>query len=140
MGPQRQTRDETRDQQEIRALIESWADAVRRRDLDRVVARHGADIRMFDAAPPVEARGVAAYRQSWEPFFSWFGDDGTFEVVGLEVTAGNRVAFATALLRCGSPEEIARFPEPMLRLTVGLRRIDGAWTITHEHHSIPDGS
>jgi ketosteroid isomerase-like protein len=23
------------------------------------------------------------------------------------------------------------------RLTVGLRKIDNQWTITHEHHSIP---
>jgi ketosteroid isomerase-like protein len=23
------------------------------------------------------------------------------------------------------------------RLTVGLRKIDGQWTITHEHHSVP---
>jgi ketosteroid isomerase-like protein len=23
------------------------------------------------------------------------------------------------------------------RLTVGLRKIDGRWVVTHEHHSIP---
>jgi ketosteroid isomerase-like protein len=23
------------------------------------------------------------------------------------------------------------------RLTVGLRKIDGRWVITHEHHSVP---
>ena len=23
------------------------------------------------------------------------------------------------------------------RLTVGLRKIDGQWIVTHEHHSIP---
>jgi ketosteroid isomerase-like protein len=29
-------------------------------------------------------------------------------------------------------------PEPLyFRLTIGLRKIDGRWTITHEHHSVP---
>ena len=53
------------------------------------------------------------------------------------VTAGDTVAFATALLRCGSKEELAKDSAPRLRLTIGLRKIDGAWKIAHEHHSFP---
>jgi ketosteroid isomerase-like protein len=49
------------------------------------------------------------------------------------------VAFATALLRCGSAEELANDGTPRLRLTLGLRKIGGAWQIAHEHHSFPAG-
>jgi ketosteroid isomerase-like protein len=40
-------------------------------------------------------------------------------------------------LRCGSKEELTRDSAPRLRLTIGLRKVDGAWKIAHEHHSFP---
>jgi ketosteroid isomerase-like protein len=48
------------------------------------------------------------------------------------------VAFAYALLRCGTPKELQRDPSNRLRLTVGLRRDGDRWVVTHEHHSFPD--
>jgi ketosteroid isomerase-like protein len=83
-------------------------------------------------------RGIAAYQETWPPFFDWQEKgDGTFEIADLDVTAGDTVAFATALLRCGSKEELAKDSAPRLRLTIGLRKIEGAWKIAHEHHSFP---
>ena len=47
------------------------------------------------------------------------------------------VAFAYALLRCGTPDELQRNPELRLRLKVGLRKDGGSRVVTHEHHSFP---
>jgi ketosteroid isomerase-like protein len=47
------------------------------------------------------------------------------------------VAFAHGLLRCGGEKEFAANPDNRLRLTMGLRKVDGQWMITHEHHSFP---
>jgi ketosteroid isomerase-like protein len=47
------------------------------------------------------------------------------------------VAFAHALLRCGTEEELVQESGNRLRLTLGLRRRDGRWVIAHEHHSFP---
>jgi ketosteroid isomerase-like protein len=63
-----------------------------------------------------------------------------FELVELDVAAGDDVAYAHALLRCGTEEQYAERPETRLRLTLGLRREDGRWIVTHEHHSFPDRS
>ena len=52
--------------------------------------------------------------------------------------AGEDVAFAYGLLRCGGEKEFAENPDNRLRLSMGLRRIDGTWLIAHEHHSFPD--
>ena len=53
--------------------------------------------------------------------------------------AGADVGYATALLVCGTPEELATKPADFrLRITLGLRRDDGRWVIAHEHHSFPD--
>jgi ketosteroid isomerase-like protein len=62
--------------------------------------------------------------------------DGDLE--SLVVTAGTEVAFAYALLRCGTATDLARDPGQRLRLTLGLRKTGGRWIVTHEHHSFPD--
>jgi uncharacterized protein (TIGR02246 family) len=127
------------DEQQIRTLIEEWAAAVHRGDLDVVLAAHAADIVMFDVPPPYEGvRGIDAYRETWPPFFEWQAKGASFELESLDVTAGADVAYAHALLRCGTAQELAEQPANRLRLTVGLRKDDGRWVVAHEHHSFPD--
>ena len=129
------------DEQQIRALIEAWAIAAHDGDLAAVLADHAPDIVMFDVPPPNQGvRGIDAYRDTWPPFFEWQAQGGSFDIVDLEITAGDDVAFAHALLRCGSPEDLQREPSHRLRLTIGLRCDAGRWVVTHEHHSFPDRS
>jgi uncharacterized protein (TIGR02246 family) len=126
------------DEEQIRSLIEAWADAVHRGDLDTVLADHADDLVMFDVPPPDQGiRGLAAYAETWPPFFTWQANGASFAIESLEVTAGTDVAFAFGLLRCGTPDEFAEKPDRRLRLTVGLRKVDARWVVTHEHHSFP---
>jgi uncharacterized protein (TIGR02246 family) len=128
----------TDDTQEIRTLIERWADAVHGGDLDGVLADHAEDIVMFDVPPPDDGvRGIDAYRDTWPPFMRWQAQGAFFEIVSLDVTAGDDVAYAHALLRCGKPRELEQRPERRLRLTLGLRKEQGRWVVAHEHHSFP---
>jgi uncharacterized protein (TIGR02246 family) len=124
--------------QQIRMLIERWAEAVHAGDLSAVLADHADDIVMFDVPPPDDGvRGIEAYRETWPPFFEWQARGASFEIVSLEIAAGEDVAYAHALLRCGMPDELAENPQRRLRLTLGLRREDGRWVVAHEHHSFP---
>ena len=123
---------------DIRTLIERWTEAVHRGDLAAVLADHADDIVMFDVPPPYEgARGLDAYRETWPPFFRWLAGGAAFEIESLEVTAGADVAFAYALLRCGTSAELDANPALRLRLTLGLRKEEGRWVVAHEHHSFP---
>lgn len=122
---------------QIRTLIERWANAVQNQDIKTIVADHARDFLMFDVPPPNALNGVEAYRESWAPFFEHFRHGGVFAIERLDVTAGDRVAFATALLRCGTTEELEKDPATRLRLTVGLRKEHERWVIAHEHHSYP---
>jgi uncharacterized protein (TIGR02246 family) len=123
----------------IKALIEAWADAVRRHDLPGILAHHDQDIVMFDVPPPLQSKGMDQYKKTWDLFFRYHKPSQAFDIEELAITAGEDVAFAVAIMRCGpgsssgSPEEV----ELLFRLTIGLRRIDGDWRITHEHHSVP---
>jgi uncharacterized protein (TIGR02246 family) len=129
------------DEQQIRDLIERWATAVHDGDMSTVLAEHASDIVMFDVPPPERGvRGIEAYRQTWPGFFRWQASGAVFDIESLDVTAGADVAFAYALLRCGTPAEFERDPEQRLRLTIGLRKIGDRWIVTHEHHSFSDKS
>jgi uncharacterized protein (TIGR02246 family) len=124
---------------EVRDLIERWAIAVHTGNLDGVLADHADDIVMFDVPPPEEGvRGIDAYRETWPPFFEWQAQGAAFEILSLDVTAGEDVAFAYALLRCGTKEELEKDPANRLRVTIGLRKENGRWLVAHEHHSFPD--
>jgi uncharacterized protein (TIGR02246 family) len=124
------------DSDQVRGLIERWARAVHAGDLAGVLADHTEDIVMFDVPPPEEGvRGIEAYKQTWPPFFEWQASGAMFEIVSMDVTAGDDVAYAYALLRCGTAQELAERPDNRLRLTVGLRKEGGRWVVAHEHHS-----
>jgi len=126
-------------ERQIRDLIERWVTAVHTGDMPTVLADHSDDIVMFDVPPPHDGvRGLDAYRDTWPPFFHWQSGGAVFELVSLDVTAGDDVAFAFALLRCDTPDNLERHPEQRLRLTLGLRKQDGRWTVAHEHHSFCD--
>lgn len=126
------------DAAEIRGLVERWADAVHAGDLEAVVTDHDDEIVVFDVPPPERGvRGIDAYRETWLPFFEWQRQGASFEIEELDITAGEDVAFAYALLHCGTPEELEHDPENRLRLTIGLRKRGARWIVTHEHHSFP---
>lgn len=125
----------------IRTMIKRWAEAVHEGDLDGVLADRAADIVMFDVPPPHQGvRGIDEYTRTWPGFLDWQASGAVFEIESLEVSAGDAVAFAFALLRCGTPDGLARNPESRLRLTLGLRKEDGRWVVAHEHHSFADTS
>lgn len=129
--------DRSTDEAAIRGLIEQWAKAVREKNIDGITAEHAPDVLMFDVPPPVHAEGLEAYRKTWDTFYSAFEGPGVFDVTDLIVAAGDDVAFATAIVQCGTidvNEKRNTFP---VRLTVGLRETDGRWLIAHEHHSVP---
>ncbi|MET7684835.1 SgcJ/EcaC family oxidoreductase [Streptomyces sp. NPDC005423] len=126
------------DTTQIRTLITRWAEAVHRGDLDGVLAHHAEDLVMYDVPPPHEGiHGLAAYAASWPPFFAWQAQGARFDIDSLDVTAGADVAYAHALLRCGTPDEYAACPTLRLRLTFGLRKEGDRWLVAHEHHSFP---
>jgi ketosteroid isomerase-like protein len=123
----------------IKSLLEDWADAVRRHDRPAILAHHAPDMVMFDLPPPLQCKGIDAYDQTWDLMFRYHKPGTGFDFRELAVTAGADVAFAVAILWCGpdsssTPKDSGGF---LFRLTVGLRKVDGDWRITHEHHSVP---
>jgi len=92
---------------------------------------------MFDVPPPLFSRGLDAYMETWNLFYKCQVRPIVFNFDDVKISAGEDVAFVTAIGRCvyippdGGPTKL------QFRLTVGLREQDGNWQIVHEHHSVP---
>jgi uncharacterized protein (TIGR02246 family) len=119
----------------IRKIIENWAKAVRKKDLNGILANHSNDIIMFDVPMPFQSNGIEAYRKTWETFFQGT-QEGQFDIKDLKVIAGKDVAFCIAIMMC-SWNNKGKFEDLDFRLTIGLKKLEGNWTIVHEHHSVP---
>src|ERR1700761_5800226 len=133
--PEHSQSDETR----IKIILEDWASAVRRHDLAAILAHHDPDMVMFDLPAPLQCRGIEAYADTWDLFFRYHKPGSAFDFRELAITAGAEVAFAVAIMWCG-PASSSNHKDKdgfLFRITVGLRKVDDNWRITHEHHSEP---
>jgi ketosteroid isomerase-like protein len=131
------TRIGTTDETAIRDLIENWAKAVRNKNMEGILYNHSSDILMFDVPPPIQSKGIEAYKQTWDFFYGWYQGNPAFDIREMNVTAGNDVAFVTALMFCAGKTVNGDTSELDFRLTVGLRKIGDRWIVEHEHHSLP---
>ena len=125
------------DEAAVRTLVESWTAAVRNKDIAGILENHSPDIVMFDVPPPFQSRGIEAYKKTWDFFYSWTNDPIPFDIAEMSITAGRDVAFVVTVVHCAQPGRSGEQIPLDFRLTIGLRKIDGRWIITHEHHSVP---
>jgi uncharacterized protein (TIGR02246 family) len=127
----------TKNEMDIQALIERWSKAVREADRAGIRADHDSEMLMFDVPPPFLSRGLDAYMATWEEFLSCSAKPVVFDFHDVKITAGQDVAFATAIGRCVSIDRNGKREPLEFRLTMGLRKVDGSWRVMHEHHSLP---
>ncbi|MBE9138254.1 nuclear transport factor 2 family protein [Nodosilinea sp. LEGE 07088] len=121
----------------IRELLKQWADATRFNKQDDVLVNHAPDVTIFDVLPPLQYESADAYRQSWDEWQPTTEGPGIFEIHDLKITAGDDVAFAYGLIRCGGTKSDGKTFEDWVRATFCLCNIDGKWRITHQHISMP---
>ncbi len=118
--------------EEIRTIINNWVAAIQQKNIPGILDNHTQDVLMFDVPMPLQSKGLTEYQKTWELFFQYSrGGKDTFNLEELQIYAGDKVAFCTALIR------LANNSKPQCRLTLGLRKINNRWMIAHEHHSAP---
>jgi ketosteroid isomerase-like protein len=124
-------------QSEVRALLASWSEAARIKDIDRLMSLYSPDIVYFDVVPPLHFTGSAAVRGN---FLRWF--DGWKSSIGIEIRdmnifASGDTAAANMLIRASGTLKDGREVGYWVRATVCCQRSDHRWLITHEHISLP---
>ena len=129
---------------EIRDVIEGKAALLETGDVKAVLAHYADTFVEFNLAPPLRQPGDGRDPVPLEAWMATFEAPPRREVTQLEITADGDVAYATSIDRLSAvPRGSAEGFELWFRVTLGLRRIDGRWLVTHEHESVPfemDGS
>lgn len=126
----------TGNEAQIKELVEHWAKAVRNKDIDGIIAHHSDDLVMYDVPKPFQSVGLEAYRKTWDFFFK-YTKPGVFYIHEMNIVAGDNVGFVYAKMQCADKSNSTDYIPLDFRLTLGLKKINGQWTILHEHHSVP---
>jgi ketosteroid isomerase-like protein len=130
--------------QEIKEVIEGRAAALSAGDITAMMVYYAPEVMEFSLAPPLRAVVDGADPAPTERWIATFEAPPQRSVTRLSIDAGGDIAFATSIDSMTATPQGQASPFTMwFRVTVGLRRIDGKWLITHEHESVPfamDGS
>jgi ketosteroid isomerase-like protein len=133
--------NEAPDEAEIRRVVNAWAGAIRAKDADGVVSHTSPKSVGFFLAPPLQAHGHL--KENLNEWFKTFQGPIGLEIRDLKISVGGDVAFCHSLNRISGRRTNGEETDIWVRETLGLRKIDGRWLITHEHESVPfymDGS
>ncbi len=122
---------------EVRALVDTWVNAVRAKDAIVMMRNYAEDVVIFDVVPPVHSRGVAPYRERWQQWFDSLEGPVGFEMAEMHLTAGEDLAFWYSVGRISSTPKGGAPQQAWVRATVCFRKIAGRWLVVHEHASMP---
>ena len=120
---------------EIRKLVEDWVDALRAKDVKRMLAHYSPEICFFGIAPPLEIRGIDAYRKAVEEWIPTFR--GEYEIRNLSISASDNTAFCHSTNRLTGTAPNGQPTDNWVRVTVCFQKTNGKWLVTHEHVSVP---
>lgn len=126
-----------RDKAQIRKLIDDRVQAVRTRDVNASMSNLARDILSFDVVNPLQHIGSDALKKRAEEWFSQFQGPIGNEIRDLNITAGDDVAFCHGLSHVSATTKDGAKLNMWWRTTVCFRKIEGNWTVTHEHNSVP---
>jgi ketosteroid isomerase-like protein len=136
VNPSRSSEEST-----VRRTVEAWASAISAKDADAVTRHYATDYVQFSMAPPLQTKGGDRRGlQAW--FDTWEGPIG-YAVGASDVAASDDLAFMHGLCRMSGTKVSGDKVDLWFRQTLGLRKVDGAWQIAHQHTSVPfymDGS
>jgi ketosteroid isomerase-like protein len=121
----------------IRGLMDEWTRAVRERDIERVMEHYSPDVLVFDLTQALSYVGAERYRQNIRSWFSAWQGPIQCERRDLSISAGEDVAFSCCLTHNSGIGPGGEKIDFWVRVTVGFRKIDGHWKVTHEHVSMP---
>lgn len=124
---------------EVYQTLESFAEAIRKGDINHIMSFYADDVIAYDMMPPLEFTGKDKYQKSWqECFTSYFKFPVQFDYEKQKFAIEGDVAFTHALVHMsGEPKNEEKKVDMWMRNTTCLKKFGDKWLITHEHNSIP---
>ena len=91
-------------QSELKALVDSWEEANRSRDVDAILGYYAEDLVAFDAILQLQFKGREVYKAHWKACLEMCPGALTFEVHQLQQWDEGDVGFGHFLCHCGGTD------------------------------------
>jgi ketosteroid isomerase-like protein len=124
-------------QSDVRALLDSQSEAIRIKDIDRLMSVYSQDIIYFDVVPPLRYAGSDALRRRFLQWFNGYEGSIGMEIRDLNILASGDIAVAYWLSRASGILKNGHEVGSWVRATSCCQRSNRRWLITHEHISLP---
>jgi uncharacterized protein (TIGR02246 family) len=122
---------------EVKAIVDRQAEAMRMKDLDRLMSLYSPDVVYFDVVPPLQYVGAAALRDRFHGWFESYQGPLEMDVCDVRVLAGADLAVIFWLSRVRGTLKSGRETGTWVRATSTTQRSNAGWLIAHEHVSLP---
>lgn len=119
------------------AAIQERVEAIRRKDVERLLAGYAEDVRTFDLIAPLGNTGREAVRRRVTEWFGSFASVLHYELRDVAPVLDGDVAFDSHLTHVRGDNRAGAHVDMWFRETVGYRRVGGRWLVVHQHSSVP---
>ena len=127
----------TKNEAEIRELIDGFVGAISDKDIDGVMSIYAPDLVAFDIVPPLQYESAEPFRKVWQGIFELFQDAIQYDIRDLRITSGDDVAFSHSFNRLNGTMKNGRKSNLWVRWTACFRKTNGTWRIAHVQVSVP---
>lgn len=121
----------------IKQMLSGFGEAVAAKDLDKIMSIYAPEIVAYDAFPPREYDGIAAYRKDYEDFFKAFPGPVKAQIDGLKIHVSGSLAYMYGVDTWEITGNDGKPIEMVFRFSDVLEKRSGKWLIVFEHLSFP---
>lgn len=132
-----QTKSSVDEKAAIEALYKNYDSAFNKRDVNGVMAAYAPDVFVFDAVPPRQYSGWAAYKKDWEGLLAAYPGPVTNSLVEMNIRVVGTVAYTHYIDDTTFTTKEGSKAHFVVRTTDVLRKSKGKWLIVQEHVSFP---
>jgi ketosteroid isomerase-like protein len=124
-------------QAEVEEVFDRQSEAMRTKDIDRLMSLYSPDIVYFDVVPPLQFNGSVALRKRFVQWFDGWASAIDLDIRDLTIAVNGDIAFAHWFSKANGTLTSGREVGFWLRVTSCCQRAGTEWLITHEHVSLP---
>lgn len=132
-----QTKSTVDEKTAIEALYKDYDSAFNKRDVNGVMAAFAPGVFVFDAVPPRQFSGWAAYKRDWEGLLGAYPGPVTNSFLEMSITVAGTVAYTHYIDDTTFTAKDGSKLHTVVRATDVLRKTKGKWLIVQEHVSFP---
>ena len=123
----------------INASVQRQVAAVNAKDINGIMAYYVPDdsLVVFDALPPRQYLGAAAYRKDWEGFLAAYPSTVQAITSDWKIETDGNLAYSHGFYRTNGPGKDGKPLDLTVRVTDVYKKINGKWLVVHEHVSWP---